>query len=331
MGKQQRAVEEAGRALDLADRIQDASLRGTTLNRLGAVHYSLGDFGRARECLREGLGLASGNQPLHLPVGTTFLPGVISRVWLALTEAETGSFPGGIEMAEEAIATARSADQPFSRFAALWSLGHVRLRHGDLAAAASALEEGLEIGETWNITNWYPVCAATLGHVRTLTGRHTEALTLLGDAVGRDLTRGVRLHHALRLAWFGEALLHDGRVDEARSRAAEALARAVAHAERGIQAWTLRLLAEIAAHPTASRAEEAQGYYQQALELAGQLGMRPLVAHCHLGLGTLYRRTGDGAKAQEHLTTAATMYREMDMGFWLAKAEAELGGGGVER
>ena len=57
--------------------------------------------------------------------------------------------------------------------------------------------------------------------------------------------------------------------------------------------------------------------------------MRPLVAHCHLGLGKLHRRTGDGPKAKEHLTTAATMYREMGMTFWLAKADAELGG--VER
>ena len=55
--------------------------------------------------------------------------------------------------------------------------------------------------------------------------------------------------------------------------------------------------------------------------------MRPLVAHCHLGLGKLYRRTGKREQAQEHLTTATTMYREMDMRFWLEKAEAELGAG----
>ena len=53
--------------------------------------------------------------------------------------------------------------------------------------------------------------------------------------------------------------------------------------------------------------------------------MRPLVAHCHLGLGTLYRRTGQREHAQQHITTAATMYREMDMDFWLDKAEAEMG------
>ena len=52
--------------------------------------------------------------------------------------------------------------------------------------------------------------------------------------------------------------------------------------------------------------------------------MRPLVAHCHLGFGKLYRRTGDGAKAQEHLAAAATMYREMGMTYWLEKAHAEL-------
>jgi hypothetical protein len=52
--------------------------------------------------------------------------------------------------------------------------------------------------------------------------------------------------------------------------------------------------------------------------------MRPLVAQCDLGLGKLYRRTGKREQAREHLTTAATMYCEMDMRFWLEKAETEL-------
>jgi Flp pilus assembly protein TadD len=72
-------------------------------------------------------------------------------------------------------------------------------------------------------------------------------------------------------------------------------------------------------------ADLAEGHYREALALARALEMRPLVAHCHLGLGKLYRRTGDRARAEEHISTAATMYREMDMRFWLEKAEAELG------
>ena len=71
-----------------------------------------------------------------------------------------------------------------------------------------------------------------------------------------------------------------------------------------------------------SHVEAADGHYRQALTLATELGMRPLVAHCHLGLGKLHRNTGDAARAQEYLTRAAVMYREMDMSFWLAQAEA---------
>jgi hypothetical protein len=52
--------------------------------------------------------------------------------------------------------------------------------------------------------------------------------------------------------------------------------------------------------------------------------MRPLVAHCHLGLGKLYWRTGKREQALEHLTTATTMYREMEMRYWLEKAEAQV-------
>ena len=89
-----------------------------------------------------------------------------------------------------------------------------------------------------------------------------------------------------------------------------------------------RLLGEIAAHADPPSAEQAESYYRQALALADELGMRPLVAHCHLGLGTLYRKIGRHDEAHAELATAAEMYRAMDMTFWLAKAEAALAGVG---
>jgi Tetratricopeptide repeat len=68
----------------------------------------------------------------------------------------------------------------------------------------------------------------------------------------------------------------------------------------------------------------AEAHYAAALALTSELGMRPLLAHCHLGLGKLCRRVGDAAKAREHLTTTSTMYREMGMTFWLEKTKAAL-------
>jgi Tetratricopeptide repeat len=90
------------------------------------------------------------------------------------------------------------------------------------------------------------------------------------------------------------------------------------------------LLGDVATHPDQFDPVTAEAHYRQALTRAEPRGMRPLVAHCHLGLGKLYRRTGKREQAQEHLTTATTMYRDMDMAFWLEQAEAamrELAGG----
>ena len=68
----------------------------------------------------------------------------------------------------------------------------------------------------------------------------------------------------------------------------------------------------------------------EGIALQIRVGLNPLLAQCHLGLGKLSRPVGKRQEAREHFTTAATMLRDMDMRFWLARAEAELAalGGG---
>ncbi len=94
--------------------------------------------------------------------------------------------------------------------------------------------------------------------------------------------------------------------------------------ERGHEAHALRLLGEIAARRQPLEIEPAEAHYRQALALAEELGMRPLQAHCHRGLGTLYLKTGQQEQAQAELSTAIALYRAMDMTFWLPQAEAAL-------
>jgi tetratricopeptide (TPR) repeat protein len=121
---------------------------------------------------------------------------------------------------------------------------------------------------------------------------------------------------------LGRASLLLGRLDEAQALGERAIAAVPEHI--GVAAHCQHLLGDVATHRDRFDAARGEAHYQQALALAEPRGMRPLVAHCHLGLGKLHRRTGDGANAKEHLATAATMYREMDMGFWLKKAEVAL-------
>jgi tetratricopeptide (TPR) repeat protein len=96
------------------------------------------------------------------------------------------------------------------------------------------------------------------------------------------------------------------------------------HQERGNQAYALRLLGDIAAQREPPQMEQAETHYQQALVLADELGMRPLQAHCHRGLGTLYAKIGQREQARAELSAAIDLYRAMDMTFWLLQAEATL-------
>ena len=114
------------------------------------------------------------------------------------------------------------------------------------------------------------------------------------------------------------------RLEEALALAEQALALAREHHERGNQAYALRLLGEIAAHRTPPDVDQATGHYRQALALAEALGMRPLQAHCHWGLGTLYAATGQREQARTELCTAIAMYQSMDMTFWLPQTAAAL-------
>ncbi len=155
---------------------------------------------------------------------------------------------------------------------------------------------------------------------------HPGSLALLEHAIKiYDATRAWPFR-ALFTAHRGAACLRAGRRDDARALGQEALRLAREHHERGHEAWALRLLGEIAAQIGSGHMSEAEGHYRDALALATELGMRPLAAHCHLGLGKLSRRTGQREQAQQHLTTATTMYREMGMTHSLEKAEAESQG-----
>ena len=159
---------------------------------------------------------------------------------------------------------------------------------------------------------------AQLGETTEALNRLLEGEEILERSAGRGFVGNLGWsYHAL-----GRGSLLLGRLDEARRLGDRAVEFSPRHP--GFAAQALHLLGDLATHPDRFDAESGETHYRKALALAEPRGMRPLVAHCHLGLGKLYRRTGKRDVAQEHLTTATTMYREMDMRYWLAQAEAEM-------
>jgi class 3 adenylate cyclase/tetratricopeptide (TPR) repeat protein len=318
MGDHERAAEFGQRGLDLAKGLDDVALSVQASSRLGWIYHVLGAHGRAIDLLTQSLAPLEGDlsaQRLGMPT----LPSVMSRTYLTWSLAELGRFSEAAARAEEGLRIAERVGEPLSRIAACTALGSLSRSKGDLEEAIPVMERARVLCQEANIVPWLPITAAELGYAYALSRRFGDGLPLLEQSSVRITGR------ALWIGWLGESYLLAGRMDDAARVARQAVELSRVRKERGYEAWGLRLLGEIASHRDPPDAETAEVHYRQALALARELGMRPLVAHCHLGLGRLHRRADRRQEAQDELTTAATMYREMDVRFWLGKAEAELG------
>jgi tetratricopeptide (TPR) repeat protein len=259
--------------------------------------------------------------------GMTGAASVLARHWLARTLAELGVFSEALVVAREGLEIALSADNVASLPPAHSAIGYVHLCRGDLAEALAPITRAIDIGDAVELLNWGSVSLGLLGLRDVRVGRSAEGVASLERLASLARERGELFNVVLLESWLGEAHLASGDQEGAKRYAQASLQAARAQQQRGTEAWAWRLLGEIAAETDPPGIREAETAYREALTRASSLGMRPLVAHCHLGLGKLYRRTGDRAKAHEHLMAASAMYREMNMGFWLEKAESACAGG----
>ena len=252
------------------------------------------------------------------------LPAVFSHACLAHCHAELGTFAEGRAFGEEGLRIAETVDHPGSLMWAYWGIGLLSLRQGDLRRALPLLERAVGISHEADLPAYFPRMAAALGAAYTLDERVTDAVPLLTQAMEQSTTTREPIYETLCSLPLGEAHMLAGRLEEAQALAERALALAREHQERGHQAYALRLLGAIHAHRNPPAVGLAEASYQQALALANDLGMRPLQAHCHRGLGTLYGQLGRGQQARAALSTAIELYRAMDMTFWLPQTEAAL-------
>jgi len=308
-------------AFAIGEALADSPLMVAASFYLGVTCAKLGDFREAKVFFQTGL-RALGDDRGRERCGLMGSAAVMVRSRFAETLAERGEFGEGLAHGQEALQIAEKLDHPYSLAMACHSLGFLYGVKGDLEQAVRLLERGVELAERWNLTVWLPTLSVPLGRVYALMGRCSEAISILRRTRDRYSSMYGRGSPDCMIN-LGEALARVGQFDEGASLAHQALTIAREHGLRVLQGLGFRLAAEIAAHRDPPGVIEPEDYYRQALGLAEQLDMRPLVAHCHLGLGKVYGHTGKRQEAQERLATARTMYREMDMRFWVEQVEAE--------
>jgi class 3 adenylate cyclase/tetratricopeptide (TPR) repeat protein len=333
VGEHRRALDASQQAVGIAGELGDSDLQIEGRYRIAQTHFALGDLARARPLFLETIQALRNRRGVPAPAASVAhrhpgsLPGFFQawpHAWLALLLSHLGRFEEARGHAEEAVQIAGRTKHPHSLVESHAALAAVSLERGDLRTAERVFERGVALLRQGSARDMNLLSG--LGYVHALCGRFSEALPLLEATVreeGSISAMGSGL--ALRMTRLAEAYLGAGRTDEALRYVRRAVALSTKHDERANEAIALRGLGEITAMGASADASEAERHYLDSLALATELGMRPLVAHCHMGLGKLYLATGRAEEAAEHVAAARTMYREMGMEFWLRKVEAVRG------
>jgi len=323
MGAYDQAIAAGQRALALATADGDIVQQALANQRLGFAYEAQGDYRCAIDCFGQTIAALDGPRRRERGLSIS-LPAVQSRTWLVTCHAELGMFAEGRTLGDEGLRIAEADDHPASLMLASFGIGWLALRQGDLPKAIPRLEWAVGICQDADLPIWFPRMAATLGAAYTLGGRVADAVLLLTQALEQATAMEMIVAQARCSFSLGDAQALAGHLQEAQALAEQAQALARERQERGHQAYALRLLGEVAAQRESPASNQAGDYYRQALTLAEALGMRPLQAHCHRGLGTLYARTGQREQARAELSEAIELYQAMDMAFWLPQAEAVL-------
>lgn len=319
-GQPGNAAATGERALGIARKLSDLSMQVVTNLPLGLLYHTSGDYRRAMAYFKWNVDHLQGSL-LQDRFGLFVLPSSFSRSFLAWAHAELGEFAQGAIIGEEGVCIAEAADHPFSSGYAHLGMGVLLLRKGDLPRAIFEFERSLAMGAFAEIPVGYAYVAFHLGYALALAGRSAEGLPMLEKTIALAESKGFVARHSLRLAYVGEAYLLAGRTEEAGEAAAHALRLAHTHNERANQAYALRVLGEVEARR--GKPSEAEARMRDALALAQELGMRPLLAHCHWSLARALEGAGSNRIAGAQRETASAQFRSMDMSFWAQQVEAE--------
>jgi class 3 adenylate cyclase/tetratricopeptide (TPR) repeat protein len=324
LGELDDALVTCTRALEIAGSPEDLRLRIHLTSSLEQVYYFRGEYGRVIET-------ATGNLAALPPewsrefFGNSATASVYDRCWLFRSLAQLGRFTEAARYEAETIPLAEPTNHAYTIGLAYYAAGILYLIKGDWTKARSRIERGISVFRTANVALLMPSALAASTLALAELGESVDAARRLGEAeqlLERQAGRGVVLHRSWDYRTLAHACLVLCRPDDARKLADRAVKSAISY--HGFMAHAQHLLGDIATHPDLFDAESGEAHYRQALALAEPRGMRPLIAHCYLGLGKLYQRTSKKEAAHEQLTTAITMYREMDMRFWLEQGEAHL-------
>ena len=314
------ALATGARALDIARGLGDRPMQMACEMYIARARLSRGEYETAIGLFREIL-RSLDEHPVDAFLGLPVLPAAWIGSSLASTLAELGAFDEAEARARDAVQQAEVSEQPDSIMWAYRGLGVVALLRGQADEAVRVFDRVLGLCRTHDLDAYVSRTMAGLGCAKARAGQVTEGLALLEQAVSLDAAAEPRTTYTFALTGLAEAHALAGHRDAALATARAALERARRHEERGAEGYALWVLATTES-ADAGDLELAERSFRASAAIATELRLRPLLAHCHLGLGTLYDAAGKRADADEHGRHGRQLIDALGMRPWLPARRA---------
>ncbi|HKY08518.1 MAG TPA: adenylate/guanylate cyclase domain-containing protein, partial [Candidatus Binatia bacterium] len=307
-GDPERAIEIGERALRLNAVKADPGYSTVAHYYLGAAYNKTGQYTLAVDALLRGIENIGPQHRLER-FGTAAVLSVICHSHIVQCLSALGRFDEGMKFAAEGMRLGAESDHATSMIHMACSVGMLHLVKGELPQAIEFFERSLALCRSANIPVYVPFTASRLGCAYVYAGRVADGLPYLEQGVDETLNKGRAAFVALSTASLAEGYLYAGRIDDAAGTAERALALAQQHKERGHEACALKVLGDISLHEGRRDCQRAETRYQDALTLCNDLGMRPLAAHCRMGLGSALAARGAPAEAKSEIGAALDQFR----------------------
>ena len=310
-------------ALAMAERNKDWKCEIQVATRLGGVDLYRGNYQSACQLLRSTIDKISNSAPYER-FGLFVVASECNRAYLACALGELGRFEEAVEVGDEGIRIAEEAGHDFSRIHAYLFVSRALLRKGDFERSLPTLQRSHALCVETRANLLFPLNAASLGYAHVRLGDLDRGLELLRLAASAAEDDAIACELPHKLTWLSEGYLVAGDNEQALVLAERAVNLAEKIGAKGDEAWAMWLLGEICDRLECTVGRDAEYFLSRAHDIAVARFMSPLIAHIELGLGKLYRRRKVWDAALSRMESAASLYRELGMTYWLRIAEAEL-------
>jgi class 3 adenylate cyclase/tetratricopeptide (TPR) repeat protein len=311
LAENRRAQEVARRAHEEARALGDPRTELATRYYQGVIHHALGELEPAMEILRQLDSDLSGDLARQR-MGWAGYPACFVATFCGAALSLLGGFEEATEILSRAAALGEELDHPYSRTMVLEELGFLQLMMGEPQAARRTLELAMEICREHDVLVMHAPIAARLGRALVETGASREGRAVIEDALERETYRAAA-HYGIDYLLVAHAFaqLQAGEVDAALATSERAVEEATHHDERAYRVCALQQRADVLGAAGPEMAEDALAAYDETLEAARALGMRPFEALSRQGRSGVLVRAGQHARAEEDRLAALRIWRQL--------------------